>query len=244
MNTKIQWVFVGAVLILPLFFSEKLVAFNPWGLALVKFTNPHATEASFSAQHFGTFIALFCAVVVFMIYAPSQMGAMRAFVMSAVAFSLLNWLTFYACGALFLVGGVFMLRTGGEMAGLVAEDIGQQIEIGRANKALEIGEMDPETGMIFSYRYVFDDGKGPPLSLTATGMSRGGVWHGGFLQADRMPTLRNKSGIYSCKSPHDPELDYYADSGRRLVKIKNWGKVVEHKRGYRSQYAQIIEWLS
>ncbi len=235
---------MGAVLILPLFFQEKLVNMNPWGLALVKMANPHAKPDDFLTMHFGTLAALFIAACVFCAYGfDTNVGAMKALVLASSVFSFVHWLSFYACGlfALAVLWGMF--HTGAGMVGIIAEDIETQIEIGRQNKRFEIPEFD-DGGMIISYRYVFDDGKGPPLSVTANGLKRGGKWEGGFLQAHRTPTMTNKAGIYSCKHPDDPELDYYADSGRRLVKIKNWGKVVEHKRGYRSQYAQIVEWLS
>jgi hypothetical protein len=241
---KVKWVIVGAVLVLPLFFQEKLINLNPWGLALVKMQNPHGTPSDFVSQHFGTVVALCVAGFVLFLYAlHTDMGYMNSLVFAACVFTAVHWLSFYACGIVTLAVLWAMFRTGAEMTGLAADFVNQQIEIGKQQKYLTVPEFDKE-GYIISYRYVFDDGKGPPLSVTANGLSRGGKWEGGFLQAHRIPTMTNSAGIYSCKHPDDPELAYYNDYGRRLVKVKNWGKVVEHKRGYRSQYAQIIEWLS
>jgi hypothetical protein len=235
---KLQWVFVGAVLVLPLFFQDKLINLNPWGLALVRLRDPRTTADDFAAVHFGTLCALAVALFVFMLYLTmSDASPMLSMMIASVAFTLVHWLTFYAVLIVILAMSWAMLRTGGVMfaeAAGYADFYNQQMEIGRQQRALEEVEYDDD-GAIISYRYVYDlqDG-GSPLSVTANGLSRGGKWEGGFLQADRIPTMKNKSGVYSCKKPNDPELEFYAAPGRRKVKIKNWGKVVEHKRGYHS----------
>lgn len=241
-----QWGFVGAVLVLPLIYSDELVAVNPWGLALVRAKDFHgANPNDFYSQHFGTLISLAAAGFVFFLYvAFTKAGPMKSLMIAAAFFSTLHWLSFYVCGLFAVWVAYGMVQTGVGIPFAVSELVNDYIEVGRFQKSLEVPEFHDD-GAIISYRYVKDLGDGGPLlSATVHGLSRGGVWYGGFLQSDRIPTKKNASGIYSCKNPLDPALDDYAGSDMRLVKIKNWGKVVEHHRGYRSQYAQIIEYLN
>ena len=98
-------------------------------------------------------------------------------------------------------------------------------------------------GRIIAYRYVIKDEKGY-MSVTQAGLSRnGGTWDDGYLESDRVPTMKNSSGIYAAKSPHSSALSEFHGQGYTLVKVELSGRVIESTDGYRAQCCQVLEEL-
>lgn len=68
-------------------------------------------------------------------------------------------------------------------------------------------------------------------------------WRGAMNVADRIPTMKNKSGIYAAKTPDSPILRAYREPDTVLVKLRLSGRIIEADYGYRAQKAEIVEIL-
>lgn len=68
-------------------------------------------------------------------------------------------------------------------------------------------------------------------------------WTNNTLRADEVPTEKNSHGIYALKSPTDFNLNNYIREGTVLVALSLGGRVIESARGFRAEYATIIQIL-
>jgi hypothetical protein len=92
-----------------------------------------------------------------------------------------------------------------------------------------------EDGTLFSIGVGMTGDKVNPI----TGVHRG--WYkDNWNVSDRVPTLKNDSGIYAAKTPDSPLLDGY---GGVLAKVELSGRVIEGEYGYRAQFCRVIEIL-
>jgi hypothetical protein len=154
--------------------------------------------------------------------------------------NLICWGTF---GLVAIVGMIVFPSLYGDATGIAAE-LNQVYQINDPRH--KVPERDAN-GSFIGYRYFI---KSPDGTLEA--MSKGRIGHnpitgrkrgsyaGGWNIADRVPTLKNTSGIYAAKTWDSPILDDYKE-GAVLAKVELSGKVIEADRGYRAQYCRIIE---
>lgn len=102
-------------------------------------------------------------------------------------------------------------------------------------------------GAIIAYRKVVKTDHGDFFSVSygakghnsVTGLPRG--WYqDGWNTSDRIPTVKNTSGIYAVKTSDNPELENYPGV---LVKVELSGRVIESETGYRAQHCRVVEVL-
>lgn len=105
-------------------------------------------------------------------------------------------------------------------------------------------EYDSE-GCIIGYRYfgiTYENGR---YILTSVGRGLdvdGGLYPSLLKEADRIPTTRNKHGIYAAKTPDSPILEAYSrHPGLVKARVRLSGKIVEHDYSYRAQYCEIVQ---
>jgi len=69
------------------------------------------------------------------------------------------------------------------------------------------------------------------------------TWQPGDLEADAIPTFANTSGFWGFKTL--PEATYQEGAGddRVFALTEHWGKIVEHEKGLRSQFAEIMAFI-
>jgi len=91
-------------------------------------------------------------------------------------------------------------------------------------------------GTIIAYRWFRRDSHGNLYSVT-----RNDKYEGGWLTADRVPTMKNSNGVYAAKTPNSPVLDEYNNSGNVLCRVELGGKYIEGETGYRAQHCRVIE---
>lgn len=146
------------------------------------------------------------------------------------------------CASIFLAASILM-AIGAAQAG---NDMLELFNGPRAHQAVNGSYRTPEfnaDGTIVAYRYFIRDEKGY-MSITKNGLSRnGGSWPGGYLESDRVPTLKNTNGIYAAKTADSPILEPYRGQGYTLAKVELSGRVIEAEFGYRAQRCIIIKEL-
>jgi hypothetical protein len=111
----------------------------------------------------------------------------------------------------------------------------QQVETGPDGEVIGDRYFEKINGKYYSVGAGLAGGKNP-----ITGRDRGD-YAGGWNIADRVPTLKNKSGIYAAKTINSHILDPYNHEGAVLAKVELSGRVVEGDYGYRAQYCRILE---
>jgi hypothetical protein len=66
------------------------------------------------------------------------------------------------------------------------------------------------------------------------------TWHKKIAKSDRAPTSMNDNGLYIYHSRAEAIADGgYPEGDFVLCKVKFWGKIVKHERGFRAQFAEI-----
>lgn len=66
-------------------------------------------------------------------------------------------------------------------------------------------------------------------------------YSGGWNISNRVPTLKNESGIYAAKKQDSHILAPWAHGDHVLAKVELSGRVIEGEYGYRAQYCRILE---
>lgn len=74
-----------------------------------------------------------------------------------------------------------------------------------------------------------------PYAIVLRSMTNDSPWPGPVMHADRTPTVRNSNGIYSLR--HGKER--YDRTAHVSGSIALYGKIVEHRGGYRAEHAMI-----
>jgi hypothetical protein len=69
------------------------------------------------------------------------------------------------------------------------------------------------------------------------------TWQPGDLEADAIPTLANTSGLWGFKTLPEAIYQEGADDDRVFALTVHWGKMVEHEKGLRSQFAEIMAFI-
>lgn len=74
--------------------------------------------------------------------------------------------------------------------------------------------------------------------------ARGTIWASKILRADRAPYMDgftlDRHGIWAYKTLASAKREFSAGMGYVYGKVKLYGKIVEHTRGYRAEYAEIV----
>lgn len=102
-------------------------------------------------------------------------------------------------------------------------------------KLVKVVEVDSKNALI-GYRCWYRKNKNKLESLN----SPDHFWDVNAInEADRPPTTRNDNGLY-CYNPDHKRLALGTLNPYK-GKIKIWGKIAIHKKGYRAQYGAVIE---
>jgi len=68
-------------------------------------------------------------------------------------------------------------------------------------------------------------------------------WKAAEADIDELQTEDAVKGINAAKEEHEELLDYDSTGSIITGKVALWGKVIEHEKGYRAQYAYPIEFV-